>query len=227
MNDFTKSNNNHFINKYGKTLNQLTWFTLPPAQDPLNILDNKPIVKEKVKEKVPTFIPNEIMSNILSYLPKPVIKPTQYSIFNREETQYDSTPYSGYFCIMKRLTASGKFMVYDKFKFTDRDNYRYFTIDTDCRSKLFKDKENRCYYIKNCGTRYNLDNRLPKRLQTLHGVNTLLTMKSDEYKKLLQTEYYRCLRENEELPIKIEADSKKDKEMIEKRRKYWNGLRII
>ena len=192
MNDFTISNNNHFINKYGKTLNQLTWFSLPKAEDPLDIMKNepitiKPIIKEKVKEKPPTFIPNELMSNILSYLPKPVIQPKKYSIMNLEDTE--NNRYIGYFCIIKRITKSGKFVVYDKYKFTDRDNYGYFTICQDCRSKLYKDKEKRCYYIKNNGDRYNLDNKMVKRDQFIDGWNTRIIMTTPQYIKLIREEY--------------------------------------
>ncbi len=187
MNDFTISNNNHFINKYGKTLNQLTWFSLPPAEDPLDILDNKPIVKEKVKEKPPTFIPNEIMRNILSYLPPPVIKPQKYSIMNLDNV--DTRYFIGYFCIIKRITKSGKFVVYDKYKFTDRDNYGYFTICQDCRSKLYKDKDKRCYYINNNGDRYNLDNKLVKRDQFINGIDTRILMTPQQYIKLIREEY--------------------------------------
>ena len=192
METITTTPQNHYINKYGKTLHQLTWFSLPPAEDPLNIMENKPIVKEtriveKPKEKPPTFIPNELMRNILSYLPPPVIKPKPYSIMNLEENE--NNKYIGYFCIIKRITKSGKFVVYDKYKFTDRDNYGYFTICQDCRSKLYKDKEKRCYYIKNNGDRYNLDNKLVKRDQFINGIDTRIFMTTPQYIKLIREEY--------------------------------------
>jgi len=184
--------NNNYINKYGKTLAELTWFTLKPAEDPLDIMKNEPMVKEtrieeKPKEKPPTFIPNEIMRNILSFLPPPVIKPKPYSIMNLEENE--NNKYIGYFCIIKRITKSGKFVVYDKYKFTDRDNYGYFTICQDCRSKLYKDKEKRCYYIKNNGDRYNLDNKLVKRDQFINGIDTRIFMTTPQYIKLIREEY--------------------------------------
>ena len=173
MNDFTISNNNHFINKYGKTLNQLTWFSLPKAEDPLDIMKNEPITIKPI--------------NILSYLPKPVIQPKKYSIMNLEDSE--NNRYIGYFCIIKRITKSGKFVVYDKYKFTDRDNYGYFTICQDCRSKLYKDKEKRCYYIKNNGDRYNLDNKMVKRDQFINGWDTRIIMTPPQYIKLIREEY--------------------------------------
>jgi len=225
MTDFTKSSNNHFIGKYGKTLGELTWFSLPKAEDPLDIMKNepitiKPIIEEKPKEKPPTFIPNEIMRNILSYLPPPIVQPKPYSILNHELVEWCANPYTGYFCIMKNLTKSGKFINYDKFKFTaNRENCGYFTIATNCRSKLYKDKENRCYYIKNNGDRYNLDNKLTKIHRDWR--TDPLVMETEEYRKLLNTEYYYHLINNEELPIKIEVDSEKDKEFMEARHKKW------
>lgn len=185
--------NNNYINKYGKTLAELTWFSLPKAEDPLDIMKNepiviKPIIKEKPKEKTPTFIPNDIMSNILSYLPKPVIKPQKYSIMNLDNV-FLGDRCMGYFCIIKRITKSGKFVVYDKYKFTDRDNYGYFTICQDCRSKLYKDKDKRCYYIKNNGDRYNLDNKMVKRDQSIDGWDTRIVMTTPQYIKLIREEY--------------------------------------
>ena len=200
MNDFTKSNNNHFISKYGKTLNQLTWFSLPPAEDPLDIMKNepipiKPMVKEKPKEKPPTFIPNELMSNILSYLPKPVIQPKEYGIMNNKEND-------GYFYVIKKITP--KFVVYDRFKYYE-NGHTVLRCDENKRSKLRKDKDARHYYIINCGEKYIVDNKLPiiKR-GGIHLTETILFTRQ-QYKNLLREYYYYSENWlNEELPIKIE-----------------------
>ncbi len=186
MNDFTKSNNNHFINKYGKTLNQLTWFSLPPAEDPLNIMENEPIpiepiIEEKVEEKSPTFIPNEIMRNILSFLPPPVIKPEQYGIMNNKDND-------GYFMIIKSLTP--KFIVYDRYKYFE-NGHNIVRLEENKRSKLRKDKERRCYYITYNGDEFIVDNKLPvRKIYYNNEVRETLFMTMEQYKKTLREYYY-------------------------------------
>ena len=183
--------NNNYINKYGKTLAELTWFSLPPAEDPLNIMDNKPIInkpiiEEKPKEKLPIFIPNDIMSNILSYLPPPVIKPEEYSIMNNNGD-------NGYFIVIKRITP--KFVVFDRFTYYENGT-NIIKMDENKRSKLRKDKDRRCYYIVYNGVEYIVDNKLPtvKRYIITDLIEDFdietVNMTMEQYKKLLREYYY-------------------------------------
>jgi len=185
MNDFTKSNNNHFINKYSKTLNELTWFSLPKAEDPLDIMKNepipiKPIVKEKPKEKPPTFIPNEIMRNILSYLPPPVIKAEEYGIMNNKYND-------GYFMVIKRTTP--KFVVYDRYKWYD-NGQTILKLQENKRSKLIKDKKKREYYIVYNNEEFIVDNKLPVMKFCGYDLTETRFMTTPQYKNLLRENYY-------------------------------------
>ena len=187
MKTITTTPQNHYINKYGKTLHQLTWFSLPPAEDPLNIMKNEPMVKEtrieeKPKEKLPTFIPNEIMSNILSYLPKPVLQPQEYGIMNNKEND-------GYFMIIKSITKSGKFVVYDRFKLYE-NGHTILRCDENKRSKLRKDKDARHYYIINCGEKFIVDNKLPIIKRCGISLTETIFMTTPQYKNLLRENYY-------------------------------------
>ena len=194
MNYSTISNNNHFISKYGKTLHQLTWFSLPPAEDPLNIM-------EEIKEdKPPTFIPTDIMSNILSYLPKPVIKPQEYGIMNNKKND-------GCFMMITKITP--KFVVYDRCKWYEGG--MIFPLEQNCRSKLRKDTDRRYYYIFYRNVEYIVDNKLPllKSNMTLHQFKWC-SMTIEQYKKLLNNEFfnktkYNYYSEDDTLPINIEA----------------------
>ena len=200
MTDFTISNNNHFISKYGKTLHQLTWFTLPPAEDPLDIMKNepmliKPIVKDKTKEKTPMFIPKEIMSNILSYLPKPVLKPQEYGIMNNKYND-------GCFMIIKKITP--KFVVYDRYKLFE-NGHNIVMLDENKRSKLRKDKTRRYYYIFYNNDEYIVDNKLPVRNIYLYGdLNRILLITEEQYRQTLRGYYY-YYSEDDTLPINIEV----------------------
>ena len=202
MNYSTISNNNHFISKYGKTLHQLTWFSLPPAEDPLNIMENIKETKivEKPKEKPPTFIPTDIMSNILSYLPKPVIKPQEYGIMNNKKND-------GCFMMITKITP--KFVVYDRCKWYE--NGMIFPLEQNCRSKLRKDKTRRYYYIFYRNDEYIIDNKLPllKYNMTLHQFKWC-SMTIEQYKKLLNDEFFNKTKynyycEDDTLPINIEV----------------------
>ena len=184
------------------TKTNYTYLFIHPCDDPLNILDNIPIKKETVKTIKNTvnkecvnkkvYLPINCFKSIMEYLPKPVIKPEKYSIMT-------NTLDNGYFCIIKRLTP--KCVVYDKFLYTDRDNYGYFTISTNNRSKLRKNKDGRYNYIISNGDEYIISNKLPTRTRE-HGTQLYkpMTMNTEEYKRLLRTEY----NYNEELPIKKE-----------------------
>jgi len=190
METITTTPQNHYINKYGKTLHQLTWFSLPPAEetnklsvrtsDPLNIMENKPIIKEKPKVKPPTFIPNEIMRNILSYLPPPVVKAEEYGIMNNKKND-------GCFMIIKKITP--KFVVYDRCKWYKNGNT--FPLERNKRSKLRKDQERRCYYIVYQNEEFIVDNKLPV---LKHHITTEqyenCCMNIQQYKKLLREFYY-------------------------------------
>lgn len=182
METITTTPQNHYINKYGKTLHQLTWFALPPADDPLNIMENKPIVKETRKKLPPTFIPNDIMSNILSYLPPPVIKAEEYGIMNNKN-------YDGKFMIIKKITP--KFIVYDRFKLYE-NGHSIIMLENNKRSKLRKDKARRCYYIFYQNEEYIVDNKYPVR--KIYGSSCLLDrtllITKEQYKQTLRENYY-------------------------------------
>ena len=176
---------NTYINKYGKTLAELTWFTLKPAEDPLDILNNKPIVKEtrieeKLKEKPPTFIPNEIMRNILSYLPPPVIKPEEYGIMNNKYND-------GYFMVIKKTTP--KFVVYDRYKWYD-NGQTILRLQENKRSKLIKDKTRRYYYITYNKEDFIVDNKLPVMKFCGYDLTETRFMTTPQYKNLLRENYY-------------------------------------
>ncbi len=176
-----------------------TFLFIHPCDDPLNILDNIPIKKECAKPiNKEVYLPINCFKSIMAYLPKPVIKPEKYSIMTNALD-------NGYFCIIKRLTP--KCVVYDKFKYTDRDTYGYFTISTNNRSKLRKNKDGRYNYIISNGDEYIISNKLPTRVRVIGGINTKLFMNTEEYKRLLKNEYYYSENWlNEELPIKIEEN---------------------
>jgi len=182
--------NNNYINKYGKTLAELTWFTLKPADDPLDIMKNEPI-KEKVKEKPPTFIPNELMRNILSYLPPPVIKAEEYGIMNNKDND-------GCFMVIKKTTP--KFVIYDRYRWYE-NGQTILKMDENRRSKLRKDKERRCYYIVYNGDEYIVDNKLPvMKIWYYEELTETRFMTMEQYKKLLR-EFYYYYEEHSNAPV--------------------------
>ena len=169
-----------FINKYQKTLKELTQLK-PSVQQPTK-------QREITKKKVPTYIPPEIFRIILSFLPTPVIKPLKYGIMNNKV-------YDGSFMIITKITP--KFVVYDTFEWLE--NGMTICRDRHTRSKLRKDKTRRCYYIKYKKVEYRVDNNLPVKI-CVYEITETRFYTTEEYRKTLKWchHYY-----SQDLPIKI------------------------
>jgi len=179
MTEFTIPTNNFFISKYQRDLHSLCGYSLEVCNDPLNILDNYPIeelstppitprptdyeiqdieneeeVIEPTRPQEPQYLPTDIMSNIISYLPRPPLKPQKFGILTNDKDD-------GFFGIITKITD--KCIYYSKYRI---NGYGFYCIKQDCRKKLFKDQENRCYYVKdNTTDKFIVSNKLPSRNQ--------------------------------------------------------------
>ena len=153
MTAFTIPTNNFFISKYQRDLHSLCGYSLEKCNDPLNILDN--IIEEVIEPSIPQeplYLPTDIMSNIISYLPTPPLEPQKYGILTNDKDD-------GYFGIITKITD--KCIYYSKYRI---NGYGFYCIKQDCRKKLFKDQENRCYYIKDTTKdKFIVSNKLPSR----------------------------------------------------------------
>ena len=168
MTEFTIPTNNFFISKYQRDLHSLCGYSLEKCNDPLNILDNCPIEEELSTPPItpreelieptcpqePEYLPTEIMSNIISYLPRPPLKPQKLGILTNDKDD-------GYFGIITRITD--KCIYYSKYRI---NGYGFYCIKQDCRKKIHKDIEKRCYYVKDTSTdKFIVSNKLPSRNQ--------------------------------------------------------------
>ena len=138
--------NTIFINKYGKSLSDLTGTTV-----------------KKVKQMKPTYFPINVMDNIKTFLlpAKRIVKPKLFGILTSDTT--DNT-----FGIIQKITP--QFIYYSRWylKYRDDEPPSLNAFGTFFKRKLKKDKEGRCYWVRDYMSCLTLTNKLP----TIHHYET-------------------------------------------------------
>ncbi len=133
--------NNIFINKYGKSLSDLTGTTVKKVK--------------KVKEMKPIYFPDEVMDKIKAFLlpAKRVVKPQLFGILTSDGEDNS-------FGIIQKITP--QFVYYSRWylKYRDDEPPSLQPCGT-LKKKLRKDKEGRCYWIRDWGGVLTLTNKLP------------------------------------------------------------------
>ena len=131
--------NTIFINKYGKSLSDLTGTTV-----------------KKVKQMKPTYFPINVMDNIKTFLlpAKRIVKPQLFGILTSDTT--DNT-----FGIIQKITP--QFIHYSRWylKYRDDEPPSLNAFGTFFKRKLKKDKEGRCYWVRDYMSSLTLTNKLP------------------------------------------------------------------
>ena len=131
--------NTIFINKYGKSLSDLTGTTV-----------------KKVKVMKPTYFPINVMDNIKTFLlpAKRIVKPQLFGILTSDTT--DNT-----FGIIQKITP--QFIYYSRWylKYRDDEPPSLNAFGTFFKRKLKKDKEGRCYWVRDYMSSLTLTNKLP------------------------------------------------------------------